>query len=335
MSFLNRHDRHPDPDEIRMTLGEHLEELRSRIVRALVAMLIGALVCWGFIGYIEGLLTRPMFKVLAEHDLPTEMFQMAPQELFLMDLKVAMISGFILTAPYALAQIWGFVAAGLYHHERRWVRRFVPISIALFFIGALFMLLVVAPAMLDFFVGYRPSYPEIFSSRAPIPGVAAQTQPAWPTTQPWPTFDDDPEKPPQAIPWINLRAHEIRLRLGEQTYTLDSLRKPQAGNRVVSNIRVTDYMMFVLEMMAAFGIGFQMPVVVALISTLGIATAKEMGSFRRHVYFAIAIASAVITPSADWVSMSALMVPMVALFEVGLLAARVIERDHADKATPS
>lgn len=337
MAILDRFDRHPDPDEVRMTLGEHLEELRSRIIRALVAMLIGALVCWGFVGYITGLLTWPMYKVLAAHDQPTDMYQMAPQELFLMDLKVAMVSGFIVTAPYALAQIWGFVAAGLYRHERRWVRRFVPISISLFFVGAFFMLFVVAPAMLDFFVDYRPSYPPIFNPQTPMTGVSAQTQPSWPTTQPWPMFKDDPEKPPQGMPWINLQSHEVRIHLGEQTYTINSLHKAQSGNRIVSMIRITDYIFFVLEMMAAFGIGFQMPVVVALIATLGIATAKEMGGFRKHVYFVIAIASAIITPSADWLSMSALMVPMMALFEVGLLIARIIERERgrADHAASS
>jgi Sec-independent protein secretion pathway component TatC len=274
-----------------------------------------------------------MFKVLAEHDLPTEMIQTSPQELFLIDLKVAMITGFILTAPYALSQIWGFVAAGLYRHERRWVRRFVPVSIALFFAGALFMLLVVAPAMLDFFVGYRPSYPILFDPRTPMAGVAPQTQPAWPATQPWPSFAKDPEKPPQGLPWVNLHAHEVRVHYGENTYTVAALRKAEAGNRVNPMISVTDYLFFVLEMMAAFGIGFQMPIVVALISMIGVASAKDMGGFRRHVYFAIAIASAIITPSADWLSMSALMVPMVALFEVGLISARIIERDKAKSTT--
>lgn len=334
MSLLDRHERHPDPDEIRMTLGEHLEELRARIVRALVALMLGGLVCWGLVKYIVGLLVRPMFNSLAEHDLATEMYQMAPQELFLMELKVALISGFIVTAPYALAQIWGFVAAGLYKHERRWVRRFVPVSIILFFVGAFFMLLVVAPAMLDFFIDYRPSYP-LFGTRTPMAGVAPETQPAWPTTQPFPAFTEDPAEPPQAMPWINLRAHEIRVHLGKENYTVAALRRAEDGNRIVSMIRLTDYLVFVLQMMAAFGIGFQMPVVVALIATLGIASAKEMGGFRRHVYFFIAIGSAIITPSADWISMTALMGPMVALFEVGLLIARIIERERDSHAATS
>jgi Sec-independent protein secretion pathway component TatC len=269
------------------------------------------------------------------------MIQTAVQEVFMMDLKVAFIAGFILTAPYALVQIWGFIAAGLYPHERKWVRRFVPVSIALFFIGALFMLFVVAPVMLNFFIDYgNEGYPDITRSLPewlrPDRGMHEVTpiaEPAWPTTQPIPAYATDPENPPQGTPWLNVDAHEIRVRFGDRTYTFAALREAREGNRVIPMIRVHDYVLLVLGMMAAFGIGFQMPVVVALLSTIGIFSAKDMAGVRRHVLFAIAIASAIITPSADVISMLALMVPMALLFEVGLLAARFIEREREQPAT--
>lgn len=332
MMLLKRQERHLNPDDVRMTLGEHLEELRTRVVRALVAIGVGAIVSWVFIQYIVGIIVRPMFNALDAHDMPRDMIQTAPQEVFLMELKVAFLAGFILTAPYALTQIWGFVAAGLYPHERKWIRRFVPVSIALFFIGALFMLFVVAPVMLNFFLEYRSEYPRFMIDREPMADVVPQTQPVWPASEPMPAFADDPPNPPQGMPWFNTTAHEVRIRWGNQNYMFSTLRKIREGNRIIPMIRMQDYVLLVLGMMAAFGIGFQMPVVVALIATIGIATAKEMAGVRRHVLFAIAIASAVITPSADLFSMLALMVPMAVLFEIGLLAARFIEREKAKHA---
>lgn len=336
----NRKDHHPDPDEVRMTLGEHLEELRSRVIRALVAIMAGAIVCYVFVGYVMWLLTRPMYRALDEHGLPRQMYQLSPQEAFIMELKVAFIAGFILTAPYALVQLWGFIAAGLYQHERRWVRRFVPVSIALFFAGALFMLFIVAPVMLDFFIGYRETYPDptehlpkFVQGLGPKPMEATTPAEAlWPATQPVQAFLKDPPNPPEGVPWLNRDAHELRIRFGEKTYSMGPLTEVRGKNRLIPMMRLHDYVILVLQMMAAFGIGFQMPVVVALLATIGIVSAKEMAGMRRHVLFAIAIASAVITPSADVFSMLALMVPMALLFEVGLLAARVIERERA-KAT--
>src|SRR5690606_11818633 len=140
-----------NPDEVRMTLGEHLEELRSRLLRAIAALVVGAIVCYIFIEPIFYFLAGPLFAILKAHGLPAEMSYFDVTELFMMDIKLAVIIGFIVTAPYSLAQIWGFIAAGLYPHERRWVRRFIPVSIGLFFAGALFFLTIVMPIFLDFF----------------------------------------------------------------------------------------------------------------------------------------------------------------------------------------
>jgi len=123
------------------------------------------------------------------------------------DVKLALIVGLILTAPYVLTQLWGFVSAGLYSHERKWVQRFVPISIVLFFVGAFFFLIVVTPLALKFFVGYKKELPDmgfvVPSYLIPKPRpIATTTQPAveWPTSQPAvqiPPFEYDPKDPPE------------------------------------------------------------------------------------------------------------------------------------------
>lgn len=334
MPYWNRPDNHPHPDEVRMTLGEHLEELRTRVVRALAALMIGAILCWVFRDYVMAFLTWPIYDALLASGQPPELFNIHPTETFILELKIAFIAGFIIVAPYALTQIWGFVAAGLYPNERRWVRRFVPVSIALFFVGALFMALVVAPIMFSFFVSYRVDYPDPsklmpwLGSSAHLVPATPTTQPAWETYQAMPAFTEDPKDAPEGVPWVHRKRHEIHVRFGEKVYSIGRLTEVRSGNQVVQMLSIADSVLLLLEMMAAFGIGFQMPVVVALLSTIGVASAKDMSKFRRHVYFAIAIASAVITPSPDALSMISLMAPMMALFEVGLVAARVIERQR-------
>ncbi len=338
MGWFNKLTREPrHPDEVRMTLGEHLEELRSRLVRAMVALVVGAAVCLGFKDYIIAFLCAPMFAALARHGLDTRLVALNPMEEFITDLKVSLILGFITTAPYSLAQIWGFVAAGLYPHERKWVRSFVPVSIALFFAGAIFFQIFVMPMMLNFFVGYRAELPGVGNYASWfLPGppadriLPATSRPgewgsAGPIPASMPAFQGDPADAPEGMPWVNLAAGELRMRLGDKTFTVARLKESGRGPRVEQQPRLTEYVLFTLQMAASFGIGFQVPVIVAFLAAVGIARPADMARFRRHVYFGMAIAAAVITPSPDPGSMLALLGPMALLFEAGLWAARTIE----------
>jgi len=316
-----------------MTLGEHLEELRSRIIRALMSIGVAAVVCYLCINPIMGFLTAPVFAVYRRHDLTPQMVSLSPPEAFLTDLKVAIMTGFILAAPYALGQIWGFVAAGLYPHERRWVQRFAPASIALFFTGVVFLLLIVAPLLLDFLLTYRNSLPNIdLTSRFLLPVQELAAPP--PETQPWdpskalPALEEDPPAPPERTPWINLKAHEIRIRLGDTHYTVAHLKKVTTGNTLQPMMRISEYILFIVHLAVAFGLGFQVPVVVAFVAMVGIASARQMAMLRRYVIFGMACAAAMLTPP-DVTSMLLLLGPMACLFELGLVVARWIERKRA------
>jgi len=97
-------------------------------------------------------------------------------------------------------------------------------------------------------------------------------------------------------------------------------------------MRISEYVIFILQLSAAFGIGFQVPVVVAFVATLGIATADQMASLRRHIWFGMAVVAACVTPP-NVGSMLMLLIPMIGLLEIGLLVARLIERDRAKTAT--
>lgn len=337
-----------NPDEVRMTLGEHLEELRTRLIRAIIGLAMGAAGCYCFIGYIQALLVWPVFTVYRKHGYEAEIKTFSPSEGFLTDLKVALIVGLIVSAPYSISQIWGFIAAGLYPNERKWVRAFAPTSIILFFAGALFLIIVVNPLLLDFLLTYRTDLPDLerfMPTKALIKSSEPDLLPVTPTTTGPATdappaadeairsFDQDaPPNMPQGIPWLNRTDREIRVRYGDKTYVMGHLREVGERNRVIPDMRLSEVVPFTLELAAAFGIGFQVPVVVAFLAVIGVASAAQMGSYRRHVIFVMSIAAAVITPSPDPFSMSLLLIPMIGLFEAGLLAAKAIERRRAEAA---
>lgn len=344
---------YPNPDDIRMTLGEHLEELRSRLIRAIIALVIGAGVCFVYSDTLLGILCAPIFAILRQQGLPEELGFFSPTEAFMVSLKVAIIVGFILTAPFSISQIWGFVAAGLYPQERKWVRRFAPTSIILFFAGAGFLQFIVSPVLYRFLLGYQSDLPNmtnlvpdwlVGSNRSVIDVNTADT--IWPDTQPavsapatspasWPAslrlpaFLEDPADPPEGRFWLNRTEHRIHIRFGNQVYYLSNtgLSPVTQGPRLRPDIRISDNVVFMLQLSAVFGIAFQVPVIVAFLAAVGIAKVEQMARLRRYVWFGMAIAAAVITPTTDPSGMLLLLIPMVLLYEVGLLVARMLEKE--------
>ncbi|HOA74840.1 MAG TPA: twin-arginine translocase subunit TatC [Phycisphaerae bacterium] len=334
-----------NPDDVRMTLGEHLEELRTRLIRALIGLFVGTVVCYMFIDYLQAFLMWPVFAIYRSHGLPAEIRTMAPAEQFMTDLKVALIIGLIVSAPYSIMQIWGFIAAGLYPHERRWVRAFAPVSIILFFTGAVFLIVVVNPLLLKFLLTYRTDLPDVarfmpsflVASQEGVPITDTTSPPATAPntlgTQFIPSYKEDPQDVADGVLWLNGTEREIRVRYGDKVYAVAHVREVGHANRVVPDIRFSEIIPFTLQLAAAFGIGFQVPVVVAFLAVLGIFSADEMARFRRHVILIMAIAAAVFTPSPDPFSMMLLLLPMVGLFEAGLFVARRIERSRAAAQT--
>ena len=338
-----------------MTLGEHLEELRSRMIRAIIALVLGAIVCFCFSDYVMGFLCWPVLTILEAQGHPAELGFFNPAEAFLTDLKVSLIVGFIVSAPYSLTQVWGFVAAGLYPHERRWVNRFAPVSIILFFAGAAFLLVVVSPLLMNFLLAYRSELPDFgkWMPKIMVPSGQDELDTEQEALENWPTFDpaapeadggeenqapgsqplsaipffkDDPTDAPEGVLWFNKSKRQIRLRIGDAIFGVPRLVEVGRGPRLKPDIRIAEYVMFILHLTAAFGIGFQVPVVVAFVAVVGIATAKQMAGLRRHVWLAMACMAAIITPP-DVVSMLLLLGPMALLYEAGLFAARFLERE--------
>ncbi|HEY9631085.1 MAG TPA: twin-arginine translocase subunit TatC [Coleofasciculaceae cyanobacterium] len=134
------------PDEVEMSLFDHLEELRLRIFYALAAVAVGVVVCFIFVNPIVELLEVPAKGA--------KFLQLAPGEYFFVSIKVAAYSGILVASPFILYQIVQFVVPGLTRRERRLLAPIVFGSTILFVVGLAFAYVALIPAALNFFVNY-------------------------------------------------------------------------------------------------------------------------------------------------------------------------------------
>lgn len=138
--------------EARMSFLEHLAELRARLVRAVIAILVAFVVCFAFAERVFALLASPITKLLPKDS--TLIFTALP-DVFFVYLKLSFIMGIFVALPYVLYQLWLFISPGLYEKERRLAVPFVVMATVLFYIGACFAYFLVFPAAFKFFLSYQ------------------------------------------------------------------------------------------------------------------------------------------------------------------------------------
>ncbi|TIH20070.1 twin-arginine translocase subunit TatC [Marinifilum sp. JC120] len=148
-------DEELDEEEAPMTFLEHLEELRRRFVRIFLACGLGFLACYSFAKPLFSLLMAPLVAVLPPDS--TLIFTSLPEG-FVTYLKVAFVAGIFTVSPYIFAQVWGFIAPGLYEHERKWMIPLAFLSAFFFVGGALFGYYVVFPFGCEFFMGFADEF---------------------------------------------------------------------------------------------------------------------------------------------------------------------------------
>ncbi|MFZ9565979.1 MAG: twin-arginine translocase subunit TatC [Vulcanococcus sp.] len=233
------------PSEVEMTLVGHLEELRSRVLRALLAVVIGAGACLLFV--------RPLVRLLEVPATGIRFLQLAPGEFLLVSLKVAGYAGLTLALPYVLYEGLAFVLPGLTRREQRLVAPAVAGSAVLFLAGLAFAWWALVPAALRFLVSYG----------------ADVVEPLW---------------------------------------------------------SIERYLDFVLLLMVATALAFQLPVLQMLLAALGLVNAGSMLKAWRFVVMASALAGAVLTPSTDPITMLLLSGAITALYFVGVGLSRVVQR---------
>ena len=144
-----------DEEEPAMTFLQHMDELRRRFIRIFIACGVGFLACYSFAKPLFSLLMAPLVAVLPEHS--TLIFTSLPEG-FVTYLKVSFVAGIFLVSPYIFSQIWGFIAPGLYDHERKWMIPLAFLSAFFFVGGALFGYYVVFPFGCEFFMGFADEF---------------------------------------------------------------------------------------------------------------------------------------------------------------------------------
>ena len=149
----------PDPREEQangkqMSFLEHLEELRQRLLRAAVSLLVGFGICFYFAKTFYNVLARPLTTTLHQLGVSDKLVYTNPVDPFNLYIKLGLLGGVFLASPYILWQLWLFISPGLYRHEKKYVWPFVGLTTTLFLTGGYFAYALAFPAALKFLVSY-------------------------------------------------------------------------------------------------------------------------------------------------------------------------------------
>ena len=249
-------------DDVQMGFFQHLSELRRRLVRALLGVLVGTAVGWGFKEEILDFLLAPM--ILAWHQLglgEPKIHFANPIDPFVAYLKIAIVGGILVAAPWIFWQVWGFIAPGLYRRERYLAIPFVFFSTVCFVGGAAFGYGVVFPLGFETFLGFAGS----------LPGGEVSLQPT---------------------------------------------------------IMIGEYLSFSTRLLFAFGIVFEVPVVITFLAAAGIVNWRQLLSFSRWWILVAAVLAAMLTPP-DVASQMMMLVPLVVLYFLSVGIAFLIGEKRA------
>ena len=256
--------RAPRDPQATMTLVAHLTELRNRIAKALLALLLATAVAFWWYEHGLGDFIRAPYCGLdpelryGDGDtgcglLITDVFGGV-----FIRLKVAFLAGAVLSAPFWLYQLWAFITPGLKRNEKRYGIVFVVVSTALFFLGAV-------------------------------------------------------------LAYVSLAAG-LKLLLS------------LAGDGVVVALTAQNYIGFVLSLLVAFGVSFELPLIAVALNLVGVLSHEVLARSRRWIFFLTFVFAAFITPTQDPFTMLLMAVPMIVLFEGAIQIARFVDRRRARRA---
>ncbi len=236
-----------------MTILEHLEELRIRLVWVIGSVGVAAVAGWFLFDEIVAILLKPAAPYLEDLTQGRLIFT-GPLDAFTLRFKVSFILGFCFALPIVLFHIWRFVSPGLHRKEKRYAVPFIGSGMVLFALGAWFAIFTL-PEALRFLIG---------------PAIT--------------------------------------------------------GDVIRPLLSAKDYIQFGLLYVVAFGLSFEFPVVLMLLTTTGVISSRQMARFRRHVLLGIAVGVAILTPSVDWFTMTVMTAALYVLYEASIWVSRLVRR---------
>jgi len=253
--------------DVKMPLTAHLQELRWRLIKSLIAIAVGFGVCYNFAEPLFDLLTRPLLtlNLAGPNADAVRLIGTGLVEAFFTKLKVSAIAALFLASPVIFYQAWKFVAPGLYENERRYVIPFVFFGTFFFVAGAGFCYAAVLPVGYKFFIAQ------------------------------YATIQVDPQ------------------------------------------IRISEYLTFTARMLLAFGVTFELPVIVFFLARFGLVTHRMMLRYLRYAILIIFIVAAMLTPGPDIASQLLMATPLLVLYAISIGVAYFFakERPQGPTAAPS
>jgi|TARA_B110001452_G_scaffold266251_1_gene272632 sec-independent protein translocase protein TatC len=236
----------------------HLTELRTRLVKTFLFLIIAFIFSYFFAEEIYSFLVKPYSNAIIENNLDRRLIFTALHEAFLTYLKVAFFASFFLTSPILITQVWKFVAPGLYKNEKKALLPYLVATPILFLFGGFLVYYFIMPLAIKFFLSFESA-----GSTSMIP--------------------------------IQLEA------------------------------KVNEYLSLVMRLIFAFGISFQLPVVLSLLARIGIVDSAYLKLRRKYVVVIIFAAAAILTPP-DPITQIGLALPLLLLYELSILTVKLIEK---------